>query len=267
MSAVDGLLLDIDGVLTVSWRPIEGAPETLARLRGEGIPFRLVTNTTSRSRASLAATLREAGFDVAGDDLVTAPAATAAHLRSNHPGARCLLLAKGDVAEDLEGVELVEEAPEVVVVAGTDAGPGPEEVFTYENLNRAFRALMEGAALVAMHRNLSWRTDEGLALDSGAFTLGLEAAAAVTAEVVGKPAPDFFRQAVALLGVPAERAAMVGDDVVSDVLAAQAVGLTGVLVRTGKFREEDLARAEGRPDHVVDSVADLPALLRRIHSG
>ncbi len=157
----------------------------------------------------------------------------------------------------------MEEGAEVVVIAGADAGPGPEDVFTYENLNRAFRMLKAGAALVAMHRNLHWRTDEGPTLDTGAFTLGLEAAAGVTAEVVGKPSPDFFRQAASLLGVPADRAAMVGDDVESDVLAAQAVGLTGVLVRTGKFREEDLERASGDPDHVVDSVADLPALLRR----
>jgi ribonucleotide monophosphatase NagD (HAD superfamily) len=63
------------------------------------------------------------------------------------------------------------------------------------------------------------------------------------------------------LGLSAERVAMVGDDIDNDVLAAQAVGISGVLVRTGKFREEKLAAVRGRPDHVIDSLVDLPALL------
>lgn len=260
---IRGVLLDIDGTLVVSWRPIEGAPETLARLREAGIPFRLLTNTTTKSRGSLAAALREAGFAVEPEEVVTAVMATAAYLRSHHPGARCFLLAKGDAAADLEGVELVEEEADVVVIGGTDVlRPGErEEIFTYENLNRAFRMLAEGAALVAMHRNLSWVTEEGLTLDTGVFLRGLEEAAGVRAEVVGKPSADFFLSAVDLLGVPPERAAMVGDDLRNDVLAAQAVGLTGMLVRTGKFREEELEGLAERPDHVLGSVAELPDLL------
>lgn len=258
MGAIDGLLLDIDGVLVVSWKPLPGALRAMAWLRGAPISFRLVTNTSTHSRASLAVTLGEAGFDVRPEELVTAPVATAGYLRTRHPGARCLLLAKGDVAEDFAGIELVREEADVVVVGGA------EEKFTYDNLNLAFRMLMGGAALVAMHRNLSWMTEGGWQLDAGAFIRGLEEAAGVKARVVGKPSAEFFHQAVAHLGIPPERVAMVGDDIEADVLAAQAAGLTGVLVRTGKFRPEDLERAPGRPDHVIDSVADLPALLERL---
>ena len=50
LEGVRGLLVDIDGVLMVSWEPIPGAPEALADLRDRGIPFRLVTNTTSHSQ-------------------------------------------------------------------------------------------------------------------------------------------------------------------------------------------------------------------------
>jgi ribonucleotide monophosphatase NagD (HAD superfamily) len=79
--------------------------------------------------------------------------------------------------------------------------------------------------------------------------------------ICGKPAAGYFEQALALLGVAADRAAMVGDDLVNDVLGAQAAGLTGVLVRTGKFRPDDLETAGGTPDHTLDSIADLPAFL------
>ncbi|MGW0630700.1 TIGR01458 family HAD-type hydrolase [Streptomyces sp. NPDC002758] len=257
MESVRAVLIDIDGVLTVSWRPLPGAVTALREIRASGLGVALVTNTTSLTRASIAETLSGAGFDVTAEDVLTAPAVTAAHLAEHYPDARCALLNSGDIEEDLSGVTLVGEdaEPDVVVVGGA----GPE--FGYTALNRAFGQLQRGARLVAMHRNLYWRTDAGLQLDTGAFLLGLERAARVEAEVTGKPSPAFFAAALARLGVGAERALMVGDDIESDVLAAQRAGLTGVLVRTGKYLPETHERASGTPDHVVDSFADLPALL------
>jgi ribonucleotide monophosphatase NagD (HAD superfamily) len=111
-----------------------------------------------------------------------------------------------------------------------------------------------------MHRNLYWRTDQGLRLDTGAFLLGLEQAARTEAEITGKPAPAFFETALARLGVDPDQALMVGDDIESDVLAAQRTGVTGILVKTGKYLPETHHAATGRPDHVLDSI-DLPALL------
>jgi HAD superfamily hydrolase (TIGR01458 family) len=249
--------VDIDGVLTVSWRPLPGAVEALRAVRDAGLPTALLTNTTSRTRADIAGTLADAGFPVGLDDVVTAPAVTAAYLAEHHAGARCLLLNSGDVAEDLPGVHLVDEPPADVVVLG-----GAGEEFGYAALQRVFDCLQDGAALVAMSRNLYWRTDAGLRLDTGAFLLGLEHAAGREADVVGKPAAAFFTTALGRLGAAtATRAVMVGDDVESDVLGAQAAGITGVLVRTGKFSPEALTRASGDPDHVVDSFADVPALL------
>jgi HAD superfamily hydrolase (TIGR01458 family) len=138
---------------------------------------------------------------------------------------------------------------------------GAYDGFDYPTMNRVFRMLMGGAKLVAMHRNLYWRTDEGWQLDGGAYVAGLEEATGRRAVVCGKPAEAYFASALAQIEIPAERAAMVGDDVVNDVLGAQAVGLTGVLVRTGKFRPEDVERSGGVPDAVLDSIADLPKLL------
>jgi HAD superfamily hydrolase (TIGR01458 family) len=252
------VLIDIDGVLTVSWRPLPGAVETLDRLN---LPFALVTNTTSRTRSWIAATLAEAGFRVRLSDVFTAPAVTAAYLAEHHPGARCLLLNSGDIAEDLSGLTLVPpdaSTVDVVLVGGA----GPE--FDYATLNAAYGHLQRGAELVAMARNLYWRTSDGLQLDGGAFLLGLEAAAGTTATVVGKPDPMFFDTALGALAVPAADAVMIGDDLEADVLAAQRAGLTGVLVRTGKFQQRTLDESAEKPDHVLDSFADLPDLLREL---
>jgi HAD superfamily hydrolase (TIGR01458 family) len=261
MQRMSAVLIDIDGVLTVSWEPIRGAVAALEHLRAAGIPLALVTNTTSRSRASIAAALAAAGFPVTASDILTAPAVAAAYLREHYPGARCLLLNSGDIAADLTGVTLAgDEDPAVgVVLIG---GAGPE--FSYQALNRAFGCLQAGARLVAMSRGMYWRTSEGLQLDSGAFVAGLEQAAGTTAEVVGKPAERFFSTALAQLGVTARDALMIGDDIENDVLAAQRSGLTGVLVKTGKYQARTHSGAAAAPDHVLDSIADLPGLLQQL---
>ncbi|QGG95765.1 TIGR01458 family HAD-type hydrolase [Actinomarinicola tropica] len=251
-----GLLIDIDGVLVMSWRPLPGAVEALAGLRDAEVPLRFATNTTTRTRDEIAATLTAVGMPVRSDEILSAPAATASYLREHHPGARCLLLNEGDLRADLIGVQLVDTGQVDVVVVG---GAGPS--FTYEAFNRAFAALHDGASLVAMHRNLTWRTIEGLQLDSGGFVGALEEAADVEATVIGKPSAEFFAAAARDLGLAPSTITMVGDDVHNDVLAAQDAGMRGVLVRTGKFEPGHLDGLERRPDAVIDSLGDLQALL------
>jgi HAD superfamily hydrolase (TIGR01458 family) len=253
---IEGLLLDMDGVLGVSWTPLDGAAAAVTRLHAAGVPLRVLTNTTALPQPRFGEVLREAGFPFADGDILTASVLAGAWLREQRPDARVFLL--GDAqAEDLAGVQLVglDEAPDVVLVSGAD------DSFCFEAFNRVLAALRGGAELVAMHRNLFWVTRRGEKLDAGAYLLGLEATTGLEAIVLGKPAPSSFRAGLAELGLPADRVAMVGDDVENDVLAAQAVGITGVLVRTGKFREDQLARASGTPDHVVGSILDVPELL------
>lgn len=252
------LLLDIDGVLTVSWKPLPGAADAVRRLRESGRNVAFLTNTTTTPRQRILERLAEAGIAAALEEIFTAPRATASYLSDTRPGARCLLINSGSIETDLEGVELVPaDSPHIDVVltggAGSETG--------YDILNRAFRALLDGAELVSMHRNLQWQTASGLQLDMGAFIVGLEQATGKEAAVVGKPAPEFYNAVLHDLGLAADQTVMVGDDLEADVEGAQGVGITAVLVRTGKFRNESLERSHVRPDHIIDSVADLPALL------
>jgi HAD superfamily hydrolase (TIGR01458 family) len=256
---IEGLLLDIDGVLAVSWEPLPGAVDALQRLRDDGVPFRLITNTTTKTRTDLASTLRQAGFDVANEEIVTAVVATAGHLQTAHPGARVFVLSDGDARADLAGIDLVEVDDANVIVIG-----GASDDFTYPIMNKIFRRLMDGAALVGMHRNLYWKTAGGLDLDGGAYLAGLEEAAGVTAVICGKPEKAYFDAGLAMLDVTADRAAMVGDDIANDIIGAQAAGMRGILVRTGKYRPDDELREDGWPDHVLESFADVPEFLGSI---
>jgi HAD superfamily hydrolase (TIGR01458 family) len=250
------VLLDIDGVLVVSWAPIPGAVTAVQRVRDAGLAIRFLTNTTSRPAVVVAEGLRRAGFAVDDGELVTASLATAAYLGDRHPGARCLVLNDGPL-DDLGDVVVVgDDEPVDVVVIGS-AGPS----FDWATINRAARAVLDGAALVGMHGTGRWMTADGACVDGGAYVAALERATGVTATVVGKPGPTMFTQALRSAGVTPGDAVMVGDDLIGDVGGARAVGVRGVLVRTGKFTPSVLADASVVPDAVLDSVADLPGLL------
>lgn len=251
-----GLLLDIDGVLHVGDEPLPGAIEALGDLREATAGIRLVTNTTSKSRGAIVERLRRMGFDVAVDEVLT-PAALALGYCGERGHAKVRLLVSESLREDLAELEATAPGEPADAVVLGDLGDG----FTRDVLDDAFRALMDGAELVALQHNRYWRSAEGLVLDVGAFAAALEYAAEVEPVVVGKPSRRFFESALAQLGVPADKALMVGDDVEADVGGALDAGIAAVLVRTGKFREDAVRRSGVAPTATIDSIADLPALI------
>ena len=263
-----GLLLDIDGVLVTSWRPLPGAVEALDALERQGVPRMFLTNTTSKSRHQIADALTDCGLRVGADEILTAARLTAEFLVAEYPDRRVWVLNKGPVAEDMTGVQIVDGPdadPEVIVLGGAGS------VFTHDAMSRVLQMMLDGVPVVAMHRSMTWSTDEGIKIDTGVYLEGLEKAAGQSIRAIGKPSPIGFRSAVEMLGMEPTSVVMVGDDLHNDVLGAQASALQGVLVRTGKFRAEELdtilADEFGPvPDHVVDSIADLPDLVSRLGS-
>jgi HAD superfamily hydrolase (TIGR01458 family) len=251
-----GVLLDIDGVLYVGDEPIVGAHEALSELREISGGVRLMTNTTSRSRRAVLEHLLELGFDVSLEEVLTPAAMAERHCRERGYEAVTVLVSDG-LREDLAALDTAGAGGPVEAVILGDLGDG----FTPEVLNGVFRAMMDGAELVALQHNRYWRRADGLALDVGAYAAALEYASGREAVTVGKPARAFFRAAMDDLGL--ERGVMVGDDVESDVGGAMAAGLPGVLVRTGKYRQDAL-KARVTPTAIVDSIKDVPGLLPRI---
>lgn len=243
-------------MLYVGDAPVAGARETLAFLEEREVPFRFVSNTTRRSRRSIAERLAGLGYRIPADLIVTSPVAAVARMRERGQR-RCFLLTTGDVREDFEqeGIAVAEEDVDVVIVG--DAG----ENFTYDRMNAAFRLLENGAELVALEKDRYWMGGDGLMLSAGPFVAGLEYAAGVRAEVMGKPSQAFFALALREMGVSPDGAAMIGDDIFTDVGGAQAAGLAGILVKTGKYREEVVRRSGVTPDLVIESLAALPEYL------
>lgn len=249
------MLLDLDGVVYVGDQPVPGAAGTVDWLAHEGVPYRFLTNTTSRPRRAIVDKLAGMGIR-AGDDMILTPAVAAvAWLRRHDIERPALFVPDATAAEFAELGPLPDGADGAGAVIVGDLGEG----WGYATLNRALRLLMSDPAppLVALGMTRFWRAEDGLRLDAGAFVRALEYAAGRTAIVVGKPDPAFYATAVDALGLEAGHVVMVGDDIRTDVEGAQRAGLTGVLVRTGKFSASDLT-GEITPDAVLDSIADLP---------
>jgi HAD superfamily hydrolase (TIGR01450 family) len=267
--AIGGVLFDIDGVLVTSWEPIDGASAALRVLAEHQIARTYLTNTTTRTRVQIARLLTDAGMDVTADEVITAAVLTADYVREQYPDARCFLVNSGDIGEDMPGIDLVysgnvrdsePDKPDVILLGGA----GPE--YDHVTLSRVYDWMAQGVPVVAMHRSTAWNTSEGLRIDTGMYLLGMEETSGRKAIAVGKPAPEGFLASASRLGVEPEEMYMVGDDLNNDVLAAQVVGMTGVLVRTGKFRQDTLDRWAAdefamQPNYVIESVAKLPELL------
>lgn len=230
----------------------------MARLRKAQVPFRLVTNTTSRSRALLVQRLAGYGLNVSGSEVFTATVA----------GAQVAKEAGYRVVAPFVPVPALADLADLELCGGTSGQPPgtPEAVlmgdlgekWSYAMLQEAFEYVMSGAALIALSRDRYWLRDGKLALDAGPFVAGLEFAVGKPATVAGKPSAAFYTAALRSLGLDRKKSvAMVGDDLWSDIQGAQRAGLSGWLVRTGKYREAALAETGIVPDRILESVAAL----------
>lgn len=238
------LLIDLAGVLHVGDQLIPGSIEALARLRAAGFRLVFLTNTTRTPRRTLVAKMQALGLDVRDQELLTAPGATMNLVRSRglHPH----WIVHADLRDEV-GPDAAE--PDAVVLG--DAGHG----FDYAQLNTAFRLILRGLPFIAMARNRHFKEADGLSLDMGAFVAGLEYSTGVKAEITGKPAAAFFQAALDTAGVRADEAIMIGDDLRDDIGGAQAAGIAGVLVRTGKYSAADEHNPDIRPAAIEDDFA------------
>jgi HAD superfamily hydrolase (TIGR01458 family) len=203
--------------------------------------------------------LRGYGFEVSSEEVFTATVAGAEVARDAGYGCVAPFLAEAALA-DLSDLDLCGGT------SGTAATRTPQallvgdlaERWSYALMQEAFEYLMSGAALIALSRDRYWLQGGRLALDAGPFVAGLEFASGKSAVVAGKPSPAFYAAALRSLGLDTPHlAAMVGDDVWSDVQGAQRAGLQGWLVRTGKYRQVILDESGVEPDRILDSVAAL----------
>jgi 3-hydroxyisobutyrate dehydrogenase/2-hydroxy-3-oxopropionate reductase len=255
--AYDGLIVDLDGVIWLGATPIDGAAETIAELRANGIRLLFLTNDPQSSAAEQAARLHAIGIPASRSDILTSAAATARYLAAHTALAEADLFAIGSAAlhDELraEGFQLLEPSEarraRAVVVAGHDG-------FDYAELRAATTAVLAGAQLYATGRDAVFPTRDGPLPATGAILAAVETATGARATVIGKPEPYVFEIARDALA-PCERVAVVGDHLVSDIAGAKRAGLEAILVLSGTATEDEIASAPIQPDLILPSLAAL----------
>ncbi len=257
LSTVRGILFDLDGVLYIGNQTINGAQQAIQEIRERGFICRFITNTSTLSRRSLQQKLAALGFDIDENEILSAPQATLVYLKQfNEPV--CRLLLADDVKQDFQALKQSTEKADFIIIG--DIG----DQWSYALLNSVFNQLMEGARLIAIHKNRYWQTESGLKMDIGGFVTALEYASQQQATLIGKPSADFFNAALKDMQLPAEQVAIIGDDIDSDIGGGQNVGLTSILVETGKFRPQMLAKSPIKPDLTIPSIAQLSQYLPQL---
>jgi len=255
-SAIRAFLIDLDGVLYTGNNPYPGVKECLQKMEELGYGYRFVSNSTRRARDSVAARLQGLGYDIAARQIYTPPLAAIEHIRKSGKE-RCFLLTMGDVHRDFEQAGICISDKDVDYVVMGDAGDG----FTFGRLNQALRLILDGAQILALEMDRYWSEPQGLVLSTGPFVAALEYATGKKALLMGKPSSDFFQLALRDLRISPEEAAMIGDDILTDVHGAQEMGMQGILVKTGKYREDIAASSGVKPNMVLQSMADLARCL------
>jgi HAD superfamily hydrolase (TIGR01450 family) len=252
----DGFLIDLDGVVWVGIELVPGTREALRALARAGKEVVYVTNNPGRSPATYASRLRDQDVPVEDSRVVTAGVVTAriAAERAGAGGTAFVAGAPGLKAAATEaGLELLAgeagRGADVVLVSGHDE-------FDYEELLNATLALQRGAALFATSRDPNLPMPDGLWPGTGAVLAAVETASGARAEIGGKPERHLFD--AARERIPgAERVAMVGDRLASDIAGGHRAGLETVFVLSGADSLADAQGADPAPDFVLEDLSEL----------
>ncbi len=250
--AIRGVILDLDGTVYRGAEAVPGAAEFICGLRARGLVIRYVTNRAHRRVGEVAEQLQGMGLDCSTADVVTSAEATAGYLK---PG-RVYVIGEAGILEALDrhGFVLDDRAPDYVIVS-YDRG------FNYQKLAAAVRLIDRGARFVATNTDRALRVEGGIVPGSGSLVAAVEAATGVKPLVIGKPERLLFDMTLKGMGLAAEEVIAVGDNLDTDIPAGAAAGMRTALILTGISTRADLAAAAVAPTWVVDSFAELGAIV------
>ncbi len=256
-----------------------GVAAVLAARAALGDDVVYVTNNSMHYRADYVTRIAAIGAPVSADRVVSAPRATALHIREHHPHARrVLVLGAGGLERELRdvGLDVVTAGHAATRMAqeginGWEAAGAPDVVvvgldpqITYLRLAAAADCIRSGARFIATNRDPIYPTERGLRPGAGSIVAAVEAASQMAPDVIGKPGPHLLEVAAETVGRLASDAVMIGDGLDTDIAAAHAAGARAILMLTGVSTREqhDALPDDEQPDAVAHDAAELAAILR-----
>jgi len=254
-----GAIVDLDGTVYRSRSAIPGAADAVETLRDRGVRVLFCSNNPTRTPDEYVRVLAKMGIDADEADVLPASTVTRDYLREYHADDSVYLIGTDSLAAYLRsgGLELVADpaAAGVLVASWTDA-------FDYDEMVAALRCVDDDTVFLGSDPDRTVPTEDGEQPGSGAVvgavarTVGREPDA-----VLGKPSETAARMALDRLDVDPGTCLVVGDRLDTDLALGDRLGMTTVLVETGVAGAGDVPDSDVTPDHVVASLADVPALL------
>ena len=248
-------LIDLDGTIIRGGRALPGADTLIETLRKMGRNFLILTNNATRTPETIARDLREVGLFIEEDEVYTSPQALVDLLLRKRPSAKVLAIGEEGLLEPLRrnNVHLVQHWQEADTVC-----VGLDRNLCYDKLAQAALALQHGAQFFATNADVRLPVEDGFHPGNGSIVRLLEAVSGQKAEVIGKPQPAMLQAALMRFGHTANDALMLGDSLETDMPAAAALGMLGILVRTGVSHHVKEEALTGERPLIFD---DIPSLL------
>lgn len=245
-------LTDMDGVLVHENAPVPGAGDLLEQWRQTGKRYLVLTNNSIYTPRDLSARLASSGLIVPEENIWTSALATAAFIADQQERATVYCIGEAGLTTALHeaGVILTDQNPDFVVL-------GETRTYSFEAITKAIRLILGGARFISTNPDATGPSLEGVMPATGAIAALITKATGRVPYVVGKPNPMMFRSAMNRIQAHSETTAMIGDRMDTDIIAGMEAGLRTFLVLTGITHRSDIKRFPFRPNHIMDSVAEL----------
>jgi HAD superfamily hydrolase (TIGR01458 family) len=250
------LLIDFDGVIKLGDEPAPGTKEFFNFIKKKDINAFVISNSTLKTSDDIKKFFEShnISFDIPA---MTASEAALKYVSKNYSKVKVYCTEK---IKNLFKEFIVKENPEAVGVG--DLG----DEWSYDILNEIFKDVYSGADFIAMQKNKFWKPDgKTLCLDAGSFITAIEYASGKEALLIGKPSPIYFKTALNEMGKTNSSFYMLGDDLETDVIAAQKSGGKGILIFTGKTKFPLSADIKMKPDFEAKNLSEVIEILSKIY--
>ena len=257
--SIKALIIDMDGVLWRGSHLLVDLPAAFARIKTLGLQALLLTNNATRDVTAYVEKFANLGVQLAPEQVLNSAEATARVLQRRFPqGGSIFPVGEAGLESTLReyGFEL-NGAPPIAVVVGLDRG------MTYAKLEQATLHIRAGVPFIGTNPDKTFPVPAGEVPGAGSILALLEAASGVSPEIIGKPSPGIFFQALERLGVGPTEALVIGDRLDTDITGAQAAGCRTAVVLTGIA---DKASAETWQPAIDLISADLNELLDQLEA-
>lgn len=247
-----GFLIDLDGIAYSGEKVIPSCREFINKCHEKNIKFCFVTNNSSRTSFEVYQHLKQLGYEIDKDNIITSSEVTVNYILRENPKAKVFLIGMSGIKTELEknNIEIVEKNADYVVI-GLDIN------INYDKFFYACQEIFRGAKFISTNGDLKLARTNGIGPGNGSFTKVIELVTNVKPIYMGKPQIEMLEYGLKKLNLPKDSVAMIGDNYYTDILGAHNFGMDSIFVETGVMKISDLEKFNIKPTIIVRNLLEL----------